>query len=103
MGGGTCSSGPIVNTQRMRPHMADGCWRGGLIRGGLLYIHYQKADENYSTRYIMSYSLYFAGRKFVTDMIVILGPNSVIRYITPFSLSTMSYYLESETMYILFS
>ncbi len=51
----------------------------------------------------MSYSLYFAGRKFVTDMIVILGPNSVIRYITPFSLSTMSYYLESETMYILFS
>ena len=35
--GGTCPSGPTVNAQRMRPHMPGGCWRGGLIRGVLLY------------------------------------------------------------------
>ena len=34
---GTCPSGPTVNAQRMRPYMPGVCWRGGLVRGGLLY------------------------------------------------------------------
>ena len=32
--GGTCSSSPTVNVQRMRPHMRGGLWRGGPYKRG---------------------------------------------------------------------
>ena len=32
--GDTCSSGPTVNAQRMRPHMPGRPWRGGPYKRG---------------------------------------------------------------------